>query len=158
MRYLINLIDVDGTQLVFSSELALNLADALVHILRLQRKAITEAWHKARITVEVKEIILTYSPTDKVDYRSLQHDVVAQLEASAQEDKPCPPAPPLPYGWDFIDEPDPTWAEPYDASESPKGDDADSPPVYRGEAEITEAEAADLNAWLSSLPQDYAAD
>lgn len=144
MRYIINLIDVDGTQLVFSSELALNLADTLRCVLRLQSKAITETWFKARITVEAKGVSLSYDPLAKVDYQTLEHDVVVQLEAAidAAINGPSPSAPALPYGWDFVDQPDPTWTEDYDA---------DSPGVVRGEAEITEAEAADLNAWLSSL-------
>lgn len=151
MRYIINLIDVDGTQLVFSSELALNLADAPRCVLRLQSKAITETWFKARITVEAKGVSLSYEPLAKVDYLSLQHDVATQLEASIEAElaKPCPSAPALPYGWDFVDQPDPLWAEDYDA---------DSPRVVRGEADITEAEAADLNAWLASLPQEDALD
>lgn len=147
MRYLINLIDVDGTQLVFSSEMALNLAAVLLHIGRFQRKAIAEGWHKAHITVEAKGVSLSYRPTDQVTYQVLEHDVATQLEASIEAElaKPCPPAPELPWGRDQIDYPDATWSERYDAG---------GPGVVRGEAEITEAEAADLNAWLASLPDE----
>lgn len=66
MTYLINLIDVDGTQLVFSSEMASTVAEALEHIHRFQHKAVIEGWHQARITVGYGEIEQSYSPREPV--------------------------------------------------------------------------------------------
>ncbi len=146
MPYIINLIDVDGTQLVFSSEMALTSAEALEQIKRYQAYALSQAWPQARITV-IYGATWSYSVTDVVDADRLRNDNNwANVEPEAG---PCPDAPELPWGWDQIDYPDPLWAEDYDA---------DGPSVVRGEAEITEAEAADLNTWLASLPQEDAAD
>lgn len=73
MPYLINLIDVDGCQLVFSSEMALTSAQALEQIARLQRYALSQAWPQARITV-TNGATWSYSVTDVVDADRLRND------------------------------------------------------------------------------------
>jgi hypothetical protein len=118
MPYLINLIDVDGCQLVFSSEMAPTSAQAIEQIARLQRYALSQAWPQARITVTYGAT-WSYSVTDVVDEDRLRNDdnEVARRGHWANvvpEAGPCPDAPELPWGWDQIDYPDPTWAERYD--------------------------------------------
>lgn len=120
MPYLINLIDVDGTQLVFSSELALTHTAALEHIHRFQRKAVTEGWDDARITVKYLTFEWSYGPFDDVSIEDFERSILVQLEPAIEAELakhnagPCPAASALPYGYDQLDLPDPAWAEPYD--------------------------------------------
>jgi hypothetical protein len=117
---------------------------------RSQARIYTGLSRPVRLPLEhANEEIVALSETHFITYHDLASDTTS-----------IPAAAFMPYGWDqakwpgeAIDEVDPTWAIPYDTDEY-----TERQRIWRGEAEITEAEAADLNAWMAGLPQTTADD
>lgn len=74
-HYIVNLLDVDGTQIPFSSELALDEVQAVRWVDHMRHIAKVQACHKARITVTSGLVKHSYSLVDTVTVDDIRRDL-----------------------------------------------------------------------------------